>query len=71
MPMPSRNAWPSKRRSWRPTLASLSSQFIDLAAADLSRPVEHFGYRDRISVVQIEGTGLEPTPGKLPRQQAG
>ena len=30
--------------------------FIDLAAADLSRPVEHFGYRDRISVVQIEGT---------------
>ena len=25
--------------------------------SNLSRPVEHFGYRDRISVVQIEGTG--------------
>src|SRR5207248_9422852 len=24
---------------------------------------EHFGYRDRLSEPQIEGSGLEPTPG--------
>ena len=45
--------------------------FLDLAAADLSRPVEHFGYRDRISVVQIEGTGLEPSPGSGPASKPG
>lgn len=45
--------------------------FLDLAAADLSRPVEHFGYRDRISTVQIEGTGIEPTPGSFPASKPG
>jgi Dyp-type peroxidase family len=45
--------------------------FIDLAAANMSRPVEHFGYRDRISVVQIEGTGLEPVPGSFPPSKPG
>jgi Dyp-type peroxidase family len=45
--------------------------FLDLAAVDLSRPVEHFGYRDRISVVQIEGAGIEPTPGSGPASKPG
>jgi len=45
--------------------------FLDLAAVDLSRPVEHFGYRDRISTVQIEGTGIEPTPGSFPASKPG
>jgi Dyp-type peroxidase family len=45
--------------------------FLDLAAANMSRPVEHFGYRDRISVVQIEGTGLEPVPGSFPPSKPG
>lgn len=45
--------------------------FLDLAAVDLSRPVEHFGYRDRISVVQIEGTGIEPSPGSGPASKPG
>jgi Dyp-type peroxidase family len=44
---------------------------LDLAAVDLTRPVEHFGYRDRISVVQIEGTGIEPTPGSGPASKPG
>jgi Dyp-type peroxidase family len=45
--------------------------YLDLAAADLSRPVEHFGYRDRVSTVQIEGTGLEPSPGSFPASKPG
>lgn len=45
--------------------------FLDLAAPDLSRPAEHFGYRDRISTVQIEGTGIEPTPGSFPASKPG
>ncbi len=52
-----------------PGVAVLSVQ--DLAAADLTRPAEHFGFRDRISVVQIEGTGLEPTPGSGPASKPG
>lgn len=52
-----------------PGVAVLSVQ--ELAAVDLTRPVEHFGYRDRISVVQIEGTGIEPSPGSGPASKPG
>ena len=52
-----------------PGVAVLSA--LDLAAADLTRPAEHFGYRDRISVVQIEGAGIEPTPGSGPASKPG
>lgn len=32
---------------------------------------DHFGYRDRISQPEIEGTGVEPTPGSGPSVKAG
>jgi deferrochelatase/peroxidase EfeB len=32
---------------------------------------EHFGYRDRITTPEIEGTGFEPTPGSGPPIKAG
>lgn len=34
-------------------------------------PHEHFGYRDRLSLPVIEGTGVEPTPGSGPSMKAG
>lgn len=52
-----------------PGISVLSVQ--ELAAVDLTRPVEHFGYRDRISVVQIEGAGIEPSPGSGPASKPG
>jgi Dyp-type peroxidase family len=52
-----------------PGVSLLSVQ--DLAAVDLTGPIEHFGYRDRISVVQIEGTGIEPSPGSGPASKPG
>jgi len=44
---------------------------LDLATVDMSRPVEHFGYRDRLTAVQLEGTGIEPTPGSGPASKPG
>jgi deferrochelatase/peroxidase EfeB len=32
---------------------------------------EHFGYRDRLTTPEIEGTGVEPTPGSGPPIKAG
>jgi Dyp-type peroxidase family len=32
---------------------------------------EHFGYRDRLTTPEIEGTGIEPTPGSGPPLKAG
>ncbi|WP_210332665.1 peroxidase [Methylosinus sp. H3A] len=32
---------------------------------------DHFGYRDRLSQIEIEGTGIEPTPGSGPPVKAG
>ena len=32
---------------------------------------EHFGYRDRLTTPEIEGTGIEPTPGSGPSIKAG
>jgi Dyp-type peroxidase family len=32
---------------------------------------EHFGYRDRLTTPEIEGTGIEPTPGSGPPIKAG
>jgi deferrochelatase/peroxidase EfeB len=46
----------------------LSSLDIDAIAPE---PREHFGYRDRLSDVVVEGTGIEPTPGSSPPVKAG
>jgi Dyp-type peroxidase family len=32
---------------------------------------EHFGYRDRLTTPEIEGTGIDPTPGSGPALKAG
>ena len=32
---------------------------------------DHFGYRDRLTTPEIEGTGVEPTPGSGPPVKAG
>src|SRR6516165_7606140 len=32
---------------------------------------EHFGYRDRLTTPEIEGTGIVPTPGSGPPMKAG
>jgi Dyp-type peroxidase family len=39
----------------------LSSLDVDAISADHAR--DHFGYRDRLTELAIEGTGIEPTPG--------
>lgn len=39
--------------------------WLDWAALDPSLPREHFGYRDRISMAQVQGAGVEPTPGTM------
>jgi Dyp-type peroxidase family len=50
--------------------ASVSS--LDLEAIPPFRYVrEHFGYRDRITTPEIEGTGNVPTPGSGPPVKAG
>jgi deferrochelatase/peroxidase EfeB len=43
-----------------PGVRVLSSLDLEAIAPE---PREHFGYRDRLSVVPIEGTGAEPQPG--------
>ena len=53
-----------------PGVEALSS--LDLEAIPPFQSVrEHFGYRDRITTPEIEGTGIEPTPGSGPPIKAG
>lgn len=45
---------------------------LDLAAIPpFTYAHEHFGYRDRLSSLVVEGTGEEPTPGSGPPVKAG
>jgi deferrochelatase/peroxidase EfeB len=50
----------ARRRSALPGVGVLSSLELDAIAPE---PREHFGYRDRLSDVPIEGAGREPQPG--------
>jgi Dyp-type peroxidase family len=53
-----------------PGVEVLSS--LDLEAIQPSDKVrEHFGYRDRLTTPEIEGSGIEPTPGSGPPIKAG
>ena len=53
-----------------PGVEVLSS--LDLEAIPPFQSVrEHFGYRDRITTPEIEGTGIESTPGSGPPVKAG
>ena len=52
-----------------PGVEALSS--LDLEAIPFRYVREHFGYRDRLTTPQIEGTGIEPTPGSGPPIKAG
>ena len=53
-----------------PGVAVLSS--LDLAALPpFTYARDHFGYRDRLTTPEIEGTGIEPTPGSGPPVKAG
>jgi Dyp-type peroxidase family len=46
--------------------------FLDLdAVPPLDHAHDHFGYRDRISQPEIEGTGTQPTPGSGPAIKPG
>jgi Dyp-type peroxidase family len=47
----------------------LSSLDLDALPPDYLR--DHFGYRDRLTQPEIEGTGVEPTPGSGPPVKAG
>jgi Dyp-type peroxidase family len=52
-----------------PGVEVLSS--LDLDAIPSRYVREHFGYRDRLTTLEIEGTGVEPTPGSGPPIKAG
>lgn len=53
-----------------PGVEVLSS--LDLAALPpFTFARDHFGYRDRLTTPEIEGTGIEPTPGSGPPVKAG
>ena len=52
-----------------PGVEVLSS--LDLEAIPFRYVREHFGYRDRLTTPEIEGTGIEPTPGSGPPIKAG
>jgi len=45
---------------------------LDLAALPpFTHARDHFGYRDRLTTPEIEGTGVEPSPGSGPPVKAG
>ena len=71
MPLKETGAFASTRHYWRglPGVEVLSS--LDLEAIPFRYVVEHFGYRDRLTTPEIEGTGIEPTPGSGPPIKAG
>jgi Dyp-type peroxidase family len=52
-----------------PGVEVLSS--LDLEAIPFQYVREHFGYRDRLTTPEIEGSGIEPTPGSGPPIKAG
>src|ERR1700744_3311727 len=52
-----------------PGVEVLSS--LDLEAIPFKYVREHFGYRDRMTTPEIEGTGITPTPGSGPPIKAG
>jgi Dyp-type peroxidase family len=52
-----------------PRVEVLSS--LDLEAIPFQYVIEHFGYRDRLTTPEIEGTGIVPTPGSGPPIKAG
>ena len=52
-----------------PGVEVLSS--LDLEAIPFKYVIEHFGYRDRLTTPEIEGSGIEPTPGSGPPIKAG
>jgi Dyp-type peroxidase family len=52
-----------------PGVEVLSS--LDLEAIPFKYVIEHFGYRDRLTTPEIEGTGIVPTPGSGPPIKAG
>jgi Dyp-type peroxidase family len=52
-----------------PGVEVLSS--LDLEAIPFHYVREHFGYRDRLTTPEIEGSGIEPTPGSGPPIKAG
>ena len=52
-----------------PGVEVLSS--LDLEAIPFRYVREHFGYRDRLTTPEIEGSGIEPTPGSGPPIKAG
>ena len=58
----------ARARSEIPGIDVLSSLDLDAIAPE---PREHFGYRDRLSEVPIEGTGGQPQPGSGPPVKAG
>jgi Dyp-type peroxidase family len=52
-----------------PGVEVLSS--LDLEAIPFRYVREHFGYRDRLTTPEIEGSGIDPTPGSGPPIKAG
>src|SRR5271156_5914082 len=44
---------------------------LDLEAIPFQYVIEHFGYRDRLTTPEIEGSGIEPTPGSGPPIKGG
>src|SRR6185312_602251 len=52
-----------------PGIKVLSS--LDLEAIPSRHVREHFGYRDRLTTPEVEGTGIKPTPGSGPPIKAG
>jgi Dyp-type peroxidase family len=44
---------------------------LDLEAIPFKYVIEHFGYRDRLTTPEIEGSGIEPTPGSGAPIKAG
>ena len=53
-----------------PGVAVLSSMDLE-AIPPFDHVREHFGYRDRLTTPEIEGSGIEPTPGSGPPIKAG
>ena len=53
------------------TFADMGANAIAFIKAPFRYVREHFGYRDRLTTPEIEGSGIEPTPGSGPPIKAG